>query len=377
MDRMKILYDHQVFCWQKYGGISRYIYELATHLDAMEEVEVKILAIAYVNEYLKKFDSDLVVGFPVPDFQSGKVTKLITKFNDEVSKIWLKSHSPDIIHQTYYSSQGLSAKKAKVVVTVYDMIHEKLSQFFNHKDIFNIKDQTSIAKQEAVKRADRIICISENTKKDLIDILEVDPNKISVIYLGYSLNRDGTNHQLDAQIPQPYILYVGERGGYKNFQGLLQAYGNSIQLTKNFHLVCFGGGRLISEELSTINLLGLPEGKVFHISGDDAILVNLYQNASLFVYPSLYEGFGMPPLEAMALCCPVACSNTSCLPEIVGDAAELFNPYEPESIAEAIEQVLFSTERSNSLVRLGTERVKHFSWNICAEQTKQVYLSML
>ena len=373
----KILYDHQVFCWQKYGGVSRYLYELATHLDLMDDVEVKILAIAYVNEYLKGCKSNLVVGFPVPDLRSGQVTKILTKFNHEVSKLWLNKKSPDIIHQTFYSFQGLTAKGARVVVTVHDMTHEKLSQFFKHKDIFNIKDKTSLAKQEAVKRADRIICVSENTKKDLIDILDVDPNKISVIYHGYSLNCYPINDRLDAHIPQPYILYVGERGGYKNFQRFLQAYAISSQLRENFQIVCFGGGRLASEELSQINSLGLQEGKVFHISGDDELLANLYRNASLFVYPSLYEGFGMPLLEAMALYCPVACSNNSCLPEVVGDAAELFNPYEPESMVEAMEKILFSTERSKILVKLGTERVKHFSWQTCAEQTKQVYLSML
>lgn len=372
----KVVYDHQVFAWQKYGGISRYIYELATELDKSEELDVKILAIAYVNEYLKKCNPNLVSGFPVPYVPSKQLLNLLAKFNNEISNLLLKNNPPDIIHATYYYPDSLKLENYPIVVTVHDMTHEKLSQFFNHKDIFNIQDDTSIAKQECVKKAVHIICVSENTKNDLIEILDVEPSKISVIYHGYSLT--GREHpQFEVDIPEPYIFYVGDRGGYKNFQRLLQAYASSSQLRNNCCLVCFGGGVISADERRQINGLRLPESKVLQVSGNDVALANFYRNASVFVYPSLYEGFGIPLLEAMALQCPVACSNTSSMPEVVGDAAELFNPYEPESIAEALEKILFSTTRADQLVKLGTERIKHFSWEICAEQTKQVYLSLL
>ncbi len=372
----KVVYDHQVFGWQKYGGISRYIYELATQLDKSEELEVKVLAIAYVNEYLKKCNPNLVTGFPVPYVPSKQLLNLLRKFNNEISNIFLKYNSPDIIHTTYYYPNYLKVENYPLVVTVHDMTHEKLSQFFNHKDIFKLQDDTSLAKQECVKKADRIICVSENTKNDLIEIFDVEPSQISVIYHGYSLTAQ-ENPQLEVDIPEPYIFYVGDRGGYKNFQRLLQAYASSSNLRNNCCIVCFGGGVLSPDERRQINALGLPESKVLQVSGNDVALANFYRNASVFVYPSLYEGFGIPLLEAMALHCPVACSNTSSMPEVVGDAAELFNPYEPESIAEALEKILFSTTISDNLVKLGTERIKHFSWEICAEQTKQVYLSLL
>jgi glycosyltransferase involved in cell wall biosynthesis len=372
----KVVYDHQVFGWQKYGGISRYIYELATQLDKSEELEVKILAIAYVNEYLKKCNPNLVTGFSVPYVPSKQLLNLLRKFNNEISNILLKYNSPDIIHTTYYYPNYLKVENSPIVVTVHDMTHEKLSQFFNHKDIFKIQDNTSLAKQECVKKADRIICVSENTKNDLIEIFDVEPSQISVIYHGYSLTAQ-ENPQLEVDIPEPYIFYVGDRGGYKNFQRLLQAYASSSNLRNNCCIVCFGGGVLSPDERRQINALGLPESKVLQVSGNDVALANFYRNASVFVYPSLYEGFGIPLLEAMALHCPVSCSNTSSMPEVVGDAAELFNPYEPESIAEALEKILFSTTISDKLVKLGTERIKHFSWEICAEQTKQVYLSLL
>jgi glycosyltransferase involved in cell wall biosynthesis len=378
---LRVVYDHQVFGWQKYGGISRYIYEVATHLAQSEDIEVKILAIAYVNEYLKMDKSDnksnLIVGFPIPCTRRMIIDKLVGKFNEGLSAIWLKKYPHDILHKTYYSSGNIVADpRVKVVITVHDMIHEKFSEFFNSKNIFNAQDQTSLIKKEAVQQADGIICVSENTKKDLIEIFNVEPSKISLVYHGYSLNTCSSD-TVAPNIPHPYILYVGERGGYKNFNALLQAYANSSQLRNNFHLVCFGGGVFNHEDINQISTLGLPEGKVIQVSGTDKFLANLYQNAAIFVYPSLYEGFGMPLLEAMALKCPVACSNTSSLPEVVGEAAELFDPNEPDNIAEALQKILFSTEKAENLVQIGTERIKLFSWETCAEKTKQVYLSLL
>ena len=378
---LRVVYDYQVFSWQKYGGISRYIYEVATVLAQSDDIEVKILAIAYVNEYLKNYKSDnksnLIVGFSIPCIPKKRINELVSKFNQELSAIWLKKYPHDILHKTYYNSENIVIDpRVKVVITVHDMIHEKFSQFFKSKNIFNAQDRTSAIKKEAVQQADGIICVSENTKKDLIEILNVEPSKISVVYHGYSLNTYDSD-TLAPNLPQPYILYVGERGGYKNFNALLQAYANSSQLSNNFYLVCFGGGVFDRETINQISALKLPEGKVIQVSGDDKFLANLYKNAALFVYPSLYEGFGMPLLEAMALNCPVACSNTSSMPEVVGEAAELFDPNQPDNIAEALQNILFSTEKARQLVELGRERIKLFSWENCAEKTKKFYLYML
>jgi len=373
----KIVYDHQVFGWQRYGGVSRYIYEIASHLHQSEDLDVKILAIAYANEYLKNCKTNLVVGVPIPYIPKYRIQKIIGRFNDQISKIWLNNNYPDIIHKTYYYSQNLIPKGAKVVITVHDMIHEKFSQFFNHPNIFKLKDDTSLAKKRSIEQADYIICVSENTKKDLIEILNVNPNKISVIYSGCSLNTDLLSQSNMTPPEFPYIFYVGDRGTYKNFQGLLQAYANSSQLRNNFKILCFGNNDFSISELSQIRALGLTKDQVVYRSGNDTVLANLYSHASVFVCPSLYEGFGLTLLESMSLHCPIACSKTSSLPEVVGNAAELFNPAVPESITEALEKVLFSSDRAINLVNLGTERIKHFSWENCAKETKQLYLSLL
>jgi glycosyltransferase involved in cell wall biosynthesis len=123
--------------------------------------------------------------------------------------------------------------------------------------------------------------------------------------------------------------------------------------------------------------LGIPEGRVTWMTGDDTTLATFYKRAAALAYPSLYEGFGFPPLEALSMGCPVICSNTSSMPEVSGDAAEYFDPYTVESITAALEKVLYSATRVEQLVQRGNERAKLFSWDEIAEQTKQVYLSLV
>jgi glycosyltransferase involved in cell wall biosynthesis len=160
----------------------------------------------------------------------------------------------------------------------------------------------------------------------------------------------------------PFVLFVGDRGGYKNFDTLVRAMGTS-RVLRDMPLVCFGGGPI-------------RDKRVIHVSGGDDVLASLYTQAAALVYPSLYEGFGMPLLEAMACGCPVVCSNTASLPEIAGDAAELCDPSDPAHIAAAIENVL-SPARATELRRLGAARVKEFTWEKCARETREVYRSLL
>ncbi len=370
-----IVYDHQIFWQQKYGGVSRYFYEVGTRVSEENDFQVKIMAFGYINEYLKECQKNLVMGLPVPKFPGLQIPRIIGQINDRLAKNWLNKNTPDIVHETYYRLERLSPKKSKIVVTVHDMIHEKFTKFLR-REMFGL-DNTSQLKKQTVTRADKIICVSENTKKDLIEILDIDPEKVSVVYHGPSL-KPTTNSPNNLTEFQPYILYVGERiSGHKNFRLFLQAYANSEQLKKNFNLVCFGGSSLSKAELKLIHELGLSPEKIFQVSGNDTTLANFYQGASIFVYPSLYEGFGIPLLEAMSLDCPIACSNTSSLPEVAGNATEFFDPEQPDSMTNAMENVLFSSEKSTELVKLGREQIKKFSWEKAAEETKKVYSSLL
>ncbi|HBN10203.1 MAG TPA: glycosyltransferase family 1 protein [Cyanobacteria bacterium UBA8530] len=358
---LTIVYDHQIFNIQKYGGISRYFCEIAARLSTRPGNKVEIIAPFYVNAYFAEGCGLKPFGIKVP-FTS----RLVKEVNKYLPRLLLKGRRDvDVFHETYYGPIDNCPPSAKRVVTVYDMIHEKFAESFP------VGDKTRQYKALAVKRADHVICISQSTKKDLMALLDVPEEKISVVHLGYSL-LSGQAASLAPPPERPYLLYVGNRDGHKNFVGLLHAYALSARLRKNFSIVCFGGGGFREQERATMLSLKIPED-VVQWSGSDDVLANLYASAAAFVYPSLYEGFGIPPLEAMSFGCPVVCSNTSSMPEVVGEAAESFDPGNVEEMSSAIEHVLFSPERRETLVKLGLERLSRFSWEKCALDTLEVY----
>jgi glycosyltransferase involved in cell wall biosynthesis len=312
----------------------------------------------------------VVYGKHVPNI--AKTYKLRKIINMLITSILLHQLKPDILHETYFDNYQLAAPQTKVVLTVYDMIHEKFREDFTAKEI-KIADR----KLKAVNRADHVICISENTRKDLIEIANIAASKTSVIHLGFGLTEENSP-LTDKIINRPYLLFVGHRGlGYKNFGRLLHAYAASPRLRQDFDLVCFGGAAMSAAEQALVTELGGRPEKVRRIGGDDGILASLYAHAAALIYPSLYEGFGIPVLEAMSLKCPVVCSNSSSMPEVAGDAAEFFDPFKIDSIAAAIEKVVYSVEKRNELISRGLDRIKQFSWAKCARQTYAVYESLL
>ena len=363
-----VIFDHQTFGMQRYGGISRYFYELAMKIAENSEFNVRILAFAYLNEYLKHCPEGIVTGFPVPRIP--KVQKGLQIMNRELSRIAMQINPPEILHETFYDQHRIVSDQTKLVTTIHDMMPEIFP------DTFSSFFSTEV-RQQCMRRADHIIAVSENTKKDLINLFNVDPNKVSVVYHGVSSHIEDKNISASSDISDPYLLYVGTRPACKNFNRLLTAYAHSARLKKDFKLVCFGGDPFHITELELAHQLGLTQTSIIHLSGDDNLLASLYKRASAFIYPSLYEGFGMPVLEAMSLGCPVICSNTSSLPEVAGDAAEYFNPQEIEDIIEAIERVVYSSNQKKSLIELGLKRAKEFSWETCAKKTSEIYRSLL
>ena len=278
--------------------------------------------------------------------------------------------TPHIVHETYYSEENFHPDGARRVLTVYDLIHERYPEFFVNSE------GTIRPKKTAANRADHVICISENTRRDLVEYCGVAEEKTSVVYLGVDMDFLQTNTTWKYH-SRPFILYVGARGGYKNFKRLLRAFAQSARLPKSFDLLCFGGGPLQAIERQSIVDAGLRPEQVIQMSGDDKMLAALYRHASAFVYPSIYEGFGIPPLEAMAVGCPVVCSNSSSLPEVVGDAAETFDPLDEEAMRVAIERVIDSPSRRNELITAGRERYPLFTWKNCAHKTERIYRELL
>ncbi len=370
---MNLLYDHSIFRLQRYGGISRYFYELITRLSAKKEININLFEGFHVNEYaLSKYKNRFALykGYKVPEIQyAGYAFEILNKF-------WFKGIysklDVNIYHPTYYRKDLGAFKKTSIVLTVYDMIHELYtSQFWNSKWVIE-------SKSESIKAADVIVCISENTKKDLIRIYDVPEEKVRVVYLASSLQKSTLvnfeNLKQNNNINKPYILYIGDRRAHKNFQFLLEVY--SSQFSKKYDLVCFGGGNFTRKESDVIKTFGLSKN-IIHMHGNDSVLASLYKNAFCFIYPSLYEGFGIPLLEAMAMECPIIASNTSSIPEVVGEAGILFDPLSRESLINAIESLINNESKRNNLIKLGKEQEKKFSWDKMANETLDIYKSII
>lgn len=361
---MKVAFDHQAFTMQRYGGISRYFSKLAMEFHTMDQ-QVKIFAGLYQNHYLSKLPSEIVKGRHLEQYPK-KTGTIFNYFNHFLTQEQIQNYRPDILHETYYAFAKPKKIKVPRVVTAYDMIHEIFPESFPKNDPLTRN------KKAAFQRADHIISISQSTKEDMIRIFGIAEEKISVVHLASDFPELNSIAKYKSD-GKPFILFVGSRDAYKNFNAVLRAVASSPSLKKNFDILAFGGGGFSEEEMRIISQLGLASEQVKQIGGDDKVLAGLYQAASVFVYPSLYEGFGLPPLEAMSYGCPVISSNTSSMPEVIGEAAEFFNPESVDELMVAMENVLFSQEREAFLVQRGKKRVADFSWNKCAKETLAIY----
>jgi glycosyltransferase involved in cell wall biosynthesis len=366
---MRIAFDHQIFGWQRYGGISRYIFELSQAIAKDARNNVHVVSPLFVNEYLTEAPKEVAV-WGVRVRQIPRTGRLVRAVNSLGARAVLAHLKPDLVHETYYVRHRIAPRKSKVVLTVHDMIHERYPNDFLGAEI------TIREKKESVRRADHIICVSDQTRRDLIDILNVSPERCSTVHLGF---RPLRVPQRSAPPPtsRPYILYVGLRSGYKNFRTLVGAVALSVRLKSCFDIVCFGGGRFSRDESNLMAELGFDEARVHQVGGDDSVLSALYRGASAFVYPSRFEGFGIPPLEALSCDCPLVCSDTGAVREVVGNAGLYFNPANPEELAKALERIVEDDQLRASLRAAGQTRVQQFSWEKCAAQTMALYNTAL
>ncbi len=368
---MKIIFDHQIFTRQSYGGVSRYFVRLMQSLIALGH-QADVIAPIHRNRYLKDLTPWHVHGVELERFPP-KTGRLMMVVNDHLSKLKMQGMCPDVLHETYYGAQLLCPSAKCRVITVYDMIHEKYAANFSSRD------PVIRHKRLAVDRADHIICISHSTKNDLCSLLDVPDCKVSVVHLGFEkFEQSGGIPNFQSTVQQrPFLLYVGSRGGYKNFYRMLKAVASRPSLKDAFDVIAFGGGAFNVTELKLIGELGFAPQAVRQIGGGDEVLGDLYAAAVAFVYPSVYEGFGLPPLEAMAHDCPVVTSNTSSMPEVVGNAGEYFDPFDIDAQSDAICNVVFDTQRRRQLIELGRQRLPMFSWHRCSLETQAVYQQVL
>ena len=377
---MKILYDHQIFEAQKYGGISRYFYELVS-----SKKEVNILSLNYSkNEYIlsdayysKKISTseDSLRRFCWGMNFRGKqrLFHLRNKMfpfpqselpNRYLSELLLNQGEFNVFHPTYYNPYFMKYLNGKnFVLTIYDMIHEYFEECFPEND--PIRE----SKKLLCEKAGRIIAISESTKRDLIELYRINPEKIDVIYLASSIS--DADILTVSNIPEKYILFTGTRAIYKNFNFFIRSIERVLKDRDDLHVVCTGPD-FTQNEVELFDTLGITE-RMYHYFVSDRQLAFLYSKAILFVFPSLYEGFGIPVLEAFSCGCPAVLSNTSSLPEVGGVGAVYFDPEDMTSIRESVEDVLNDSDLRATMIKKGRERVKQFSWKKTVKKTWELY----
>ena len=348
---MTIRYDYQIFCEQPYGGISRYYYELIYRLQQKPGIHIQLDILSADNIFLeqlkgKNFWNEL-------NFKGKKdLNRLLSNAYDSFAA---RMQPFDVFHPTYYSKTSLNRTAGKpMVITIHDMIDERFHQ--GHAAYENIIS----LRAKHINQANKIIAVSENTRNDLIELCGVDPNKIE-----------------RATLPQlfehPYLLYTGKRYAYKNFDRLVQSLIPIMQANPDLYLVCAGGGAFKNAELTQLKALHLNHRVIYQPIHDNEQLASLYNHAQCLVYPSLYEGFGLPIIEAFACGCPVITSKGSSTAEIAGDAAVLIDPNNTDDMTEKIREVFSNSSLQNQLVQLGHNRAHLFNWDKTANQTLKLY----
>lgn len=377
---MKVLYDYQAFTIQRYGGVSNCFAQLIKNLPSFVEYEVGVCESD--NAHLK--DSHITNVPEMKDYYDTFLSKKEFRFQSQLYAIYsrlfphmtsvgrnrlcsisaLKNGNYDVFHPTFFKPYFLKylPEDKPFVLTVHDMIPELF---------FKKNDQQALNKIRLCKKAAHIVAVSENTKRDLIQMLHIPDNKITVIYHGAP--SESYNLSSSPIVLGRYLLYVGCRDNYKSFILMLKALLPVLRRHHDIKILCTGP-EFTLDERSVIKSFGIVD-RVVHKSVNNSELMNLYAHAICFIYPSQYEGFGIPILESYAAHCPVMLNHASCFPEIAEDAAIYFNLDDSSSDLEMVMEsfLLMEMKQKEELIERQLQRLKEFSWKKSAEQLADVY----
>ena len=342
-----VLFTNHIFQNQIYGGISLYFSKLISCMGVEKE---SIFTGFHINEFIEEG-----VGCKVPNFRY--TSKIRSSINEYFLEKYIKKVKPNLIHYTYFTENIVN--KIPKIFTIYDMTVEK------YPDLFPDSKKQTHTKRISCENADHIITISNSTKQDLMDEFGIASDQISVIHLGVDFTPPSNNPLVT---DKPFILYVGARYEYKNFKSLLYAYSKSNS-KHDFDLVCFGPVSFDVEEQKIIHDLKISES-VFHVTGSNQLLAQYYTESSLLVYPSLYEGFGLPIIEAMLYKTPVLCSKNSSLTEI---GKEHVTYIDFDEFSSQIDFILNNTSYNSCDVSDAYSYACQFTWNKCSTQTESIY----
>lgn len=306
--------------------------------------------------------------------------KLLPSYEHRISKYlpyspkWMKEF--DLYHQPSFIPHIFPGK---TIVTVHDMSHQAFPQYHPRYRVLLFK-----AFEKRIKRSDQIITVSEYSRQEIAELLKISEDKITITYLGAGpqyrpltvSEKKRSDLRSKYHLPEQFFLYVGTIEPRKNLERLVEAYHffRLEQPQSELKLVLAGGkGWLYDRIFARVKELNLEQEIIFTGYVENEDLPYIYNLAMALVYPSLYEGFGLPPLEAMSSGTPVISSKASSIPEVVGEAGLLINPYQVNELTEAIYRVASSVSLRNNMSKMGLERAGRFSWKKCALETLQVY----
>lgn len=357
---MKIIFDNIIFSLQKHGGISVVWSELLKRVLVDPDFTCKFIDIPNENFLRKRINIDL--SSILKNNLSIYPIKIQRYINPKIKK------EKSIFHSSYFRT--VDNPKVANITTVHDFTYEYFAKGFPQL-------VHHLQKGNAIKHSEKIICVSENTRDDLLRFYpKIREDQIKVVYNGVSedycqlLPKD--NLMINQLVPfqsKEYILYVGDRrSDYKNFSMLVEA----CKIAK-FPLAIVGGGLLTKDEqIMLFEKLGTNQHIL--LNGLSNIQLNLlYNNAAYLVYPSVYEGFGIPIIEAQKAGCPVICSNQSSIPEVAGTGAFIIDDISDIKIASILLQNKSCSAQTKLIIEDGLLNAQRFSWDKCYKETKQVY----
>lgn len=359
---MKVAIDEQIFAIQRFGGISRYFAELSQQFHEDSELGIDLFSAPtpVYNDYLihgLHGRAALPATFPASRLRA--TTQMLVRRR--------RRGDVDVVHHTFYMTRFLKDfPGAKRVITVYDMIPERFPGAFRRQNLLT-------SKRAFIEHADEIICISHATHEDLVHFMPHIAANVTVVHLGVDFDFfNGPTEPLPGW-PREYLLFVGKREGYKDASTLVRAFERLAGRYPALHLVFVGGGGLTEFERRDFAARGIDR-QVHHEELSDALMPSAYAHARAFIFPSRYEGFGLPALEAMASGTPTILCRAASLPEVGGDAAIYFDPGDDCMLEEVLVTALQDETLSERQLQAGRARAQEFTWARTARGTVEAYL---
>ena len=343
-----------IFALQRFGGVSKYIYEISKNIKSKRNIKLIKLPLFHYNENAKNYNFFI-------DTNSNILKKIIILINT-LFKFFIKY----FFYNYYFINSYFEIEKKNAVTIVYDLIPELIIPHSFSKSFL-------LKRKNTINNSNYIITISKNTKKDIENYFNINPSKIKIIYPGgFTKNFLRKNYKkkikLNNAIPSNFYLYVGNRKEYKNFKIIMEASKILKKMNIDYKFVIYGGGEFNNEENFFLKKNNI-EKYFIKVDGDNNFLYSLYSKAKCLIYPSKYEGFGIPIIEAFQSYCPVITTKMGSIPEVAKDAALYFDPDDAYDLIKKLE-LLDSYSKIN--VIKGFKISKKFDWETSRKSFAQL-----